>query len=185
DRDQPGRRAPAARSPAAAARGGVALRGAARADHRRGAVVSTSMTSPFTQPQLIGAFQVAESEVAAFFGSLSPEEFVLREGNAWNPAEHLAHVNTALSAVARGFGIRRWILRLRFGRAKPSRRFEELVDDYNARLRAGAGATGRFVPPEEELTGDEGVRRQQELLERWQRVNARMRTALAGWSDRD
>jgi len=134
----------------------------------------------------MNAFQAAENEVAAFFGSLSAEEFVLREGDAWTPAEHLVHINTSLSAVARGFGINRWLLRLRFGRPRqPSRRFEALVDDYNARLRAGAGASGRYVPPGEVLTGDERDRRRQELLERWQRVNARMRAALDHWSERD
>jgi hypothetical protein len=127
----------------------------------------------------------AEADVAAFFGSLSPDEFALRVGSAWTPAEHLDHLNTTVSAVARGLAISPLLLRLRFGRARrPSRSLVELRDDYRARLARGAGASGPFVPERLDLTGDQRSIRQQELLARWRRVNDRLRTALERWSDR-
>ena len=135
---------------------------------------------------MVNSLIEAERSVADFFGSLSPEEFVFRDGSAWNPAEHLSHLNTAISAVARGFGIPRWILRLRFGRSKrPSRDFAIVRQEYLARLSAGAVARGAFVPPREDPLGDDRVKRQRDLLERWQRVNARLRNAVETWPQRD
>ncbi|MGQ0712852.1 MAG: DinB family protein [Gemmatimonadaceae bacterium] len=146
----------------------------------------TLVGSPFAHGTLIEALASEERDVADFFGSLSPEEVALRIGDTWTPAEHLHHLSTAVSAVARGFSISRWMLRLRFGRARrPSRSFTELRDDYRARLGGGAGARGPFVPPREELTPDETTSRRAELVARWQRVNSRLVTALGCWSDRD
>ena len=127
-----------------------------------------------------------ERDVAEFFRSLSPEEFALRVAEAWTPAEHLQHLSTAVSAVARGLSISPWILRLRFGRARqPSRSFVELRDDYRDRLARGGRAKSRFVPPREDLSLEQTTSRQVELLARWQRVNSRLRAALERWSDRN
>lgn len=127
-----------------------------------------------------------ERDVAEFFRSLSPEEFVLRVGDAWTPAEHLQHLNIAVSAVARGLSISPWLLRLRFGRARrPSRSLAEVRDDYRDRLARGGRARGGFVPPREELSPEQSASRQAQLLARWQRVNSRLTTSLERWSDRN
>jgi hypothetical protein len=139
---------------------------------------------PFTHPTLIHALSSEERALAEFFGSLSPDEFVHRVGTAWTPGEHLQHLNIAVSAVARGLSMSPWLLRLRFGRARePSRSFVRVRDDYRARLAAGAGASGRFVPPREELAPDQRSGRQAESLARWRRVNARLVAALQHWSE--
>ena len=128
----------------------------------------------------------AEAAVAEFFGSLPADQFTLRVGEAWTPAEHLSHLNTAVSAVARGFGINRWLLRLRFGRARhPSRSYEEVREFYRTKLAGGAVARGGFVPAPENLAAADCEPRRAELLARWERVNNRLRRALAGWPERD
>jgi hypothetical protein len=127
-----------------------------------------------------------ERDVAAFFQSLTPDEFVLRVGDAWTPAEHLQHLNIAVSAVARGLSISPWILRLRFGRARqPSRSLVEVRDDYRERLARGGRARGGFVPPREELSPEQITSRRADLLARWQRVNSRLTASLERWSDRN
>jgi hypothetical protein len=139
--------------------------------------------TPHTRPEILQALASAQAEVAAFFGGLSDDELLLRDGEAWNPAEHLQHLCTSTSAVARGLGMPWLLLRLRFGRARaPSRGFDAMREVYRARLAAGGGATGAFVPPREEGAGSE---RRTALLARWARVNARLREALEGWSERD
>lgn len=141
---------------------------------------------PFTQATLIEALAAAEAEVASFFGSLSPDEFVLREDEAWSPAEHLDHLNIAVSATARGFSMSRLLLRIRFGRSRRgSRSYRELVEDYLGRLAAGAGATGRFVPQRQDAAEEEQPELQRELLSRWRRVNHRLSSALTAWSEKD
>jgi hypothetical protein len=144
-------------------------------------------TDPHDLQSLVEALLTAERSVAEFFGSLTPAEASLRVNDAWTPAEHLAHLNVVVSAVARGFGMPRWLLRLRFGRHRrgSSRSFPTLRDDYLARLGQGAGARGRFVPQREHLTEPEAAARQAELLARWQRVNQRLRLALQTWTEMD
>jgi hypothetical protein len=143
------------------------------------------MIPPFTRGELLESLSLEEREVAAFFGSLSADELVLRVADAWTPAEHLQHLNIAASAVARGLSIAPWILRLRFGRSRrASRSFVELREDYRARLARGGRAGGRFVPPREQLMGADITTRLAELLARWQRVNARLVGALERWSER-
>jgi hypothetical protein len=70
----------------------------------------------FAHATLIQALTAAEAEVAAFFASLSEDEFVLRQGAAWSPAGHLAHLNISVSATARALSIPKLLLRFRFGR---------------------------------------------------------------------
>ena len=135
---------------------------------------------------LLESLSSEERDVAEFFRSLTRDEFVLRVSDAWTPAEHLHHLNTAVSAVARGLSIWPWFLRLRFGRARrPSRTFAELRDDYRGRLASGGRASGRFVPPREALAPEQITDRQAQLLARWQRVNSRLVASLGRWSDRD
>lgn len=126
----------------------------------------------------------AEADVAAFFGGLTVEQFTRRTGEAWTAGEHLAHLNTAVSAVARGLAMPRWVLRLRFGaNRRPLRSFQQLVDDYRERLAAGGKASGEFIPPRADEAPEGAAGRQAELLGRWGRVNARMRDALQRWDE--
>lgn len=128
----------------------------------------------------------AESSVALFFKSLAPEEFTLRVGSAWTPAEHLSHLNTAVSAVARGFAISPWILRIRFGRPRhESRTYPQIRDVYRTKLAGGAVARGGFIPSPENLTPENCEERRTVLLARWHRVNDRLFQALRNWSDAD
>jgi hypothetical protein len=145
------------------------------------------MPSPSNEGiNLTQALQTVEREVAEFFASLSPDEFTLRVDSAWTPAEHLEHLNTAVGAAARGLAFSPWLLRLRFGTAlRSSRTYDEVRDDYRARLAAGAGATGRYVPAREEVTGDRRAVRQAEILARWRCENSKLAGSLQGWSERD
>ena len=135
---------------------------------------------------LVESVRATERYVAEFFASLTPDEFVLREGSAWTPAEHLDHLNRAVSAVARGLSAPRFLLLLRFGWGRrKSRTYEALRDDYRSRLSAGGRAGGGFIPAVGDLTSAEAALRRKELLARWGRVNERLCTALASWSDRN
>ena len=136
-------------------------------------------------PSMLHALVDAESAVADFFASLSPDEMVTRPGDAWPPAGHLMHLNITTSAIARGFAVPPLLLRLRFGRARtPSRTYEALRDDYRARLAAGGKAPPEFVPPQVFDPMIPSPQLQMDLLARWARVNARLRAALRTWNER-
>ena len=140
---------------------------------------------PGTHPELVQALEVVERDVASFMGALDDHEFVTGIDGAWSPAEHLAHLNIAVNAVARGLSLPRLLVRLRFGRSRrESRSFRELRDDYRARLAAGGKASGPFIPVPPEPSREPAAARQ-ELLARWARVNQRLRRGLLDWSEAD
>jgi hypothetical protein len=142
-------------------------------------------SSPSTREDVLRALAGVEAEVAAFFSSLSADEFVLRVGDAWTPAEHLAHLNVSVGAVARGVGMPRALLLLRFGPSfSASRSYEAIRETYRATLAAGGRASGVYLPPRQELSADEIERHRADLLARWARANARLRAAPAGWGER-
>lgn len=127
-----------------------------------------------------------EREVASFFGLIPDSEFVRRLGEAWSPAEHLDHLNIAVSAVAQGFAMSPLLLRLRFGSSKrESRSYDQLRADYQSRLKAGGRAAGRFVPSAMANGATDASARKKNLLERWIRVNRRLRKGLEKWSERN
>lgn len=141
---------------------------------------------PFTRSEIAAALQAVEGEVASFFASLTHDELVDRVGEAWTPAEHLRHLCVSVSAVARGLAVPRCLLRLRFGRARaPSRPYEAIRETYRSMLAAGAGASGRFVPPREDVSPALAAERRADLLARWARANAALRSALEPWSEAD
>jgi hypothetical protein len=143
-------------------------------------------TDHLTRENLVSALFAAEVDVADFFASLTPDELVLRVENAWTAAEQLAHLNSAVSAVARGFAVPRFILRIRYGRARNSGRSYTVVrDDYRVLLAAGGRASGPFVPNRHDLPTSQGEARRHDLLARWRRVNNRLRKALESWNEED
>jgi hypothetical protein len=140
--------------------------------------------APHRRDEIMQALESVERRVGAFFESLTDDEFVLRAGAAWTPAQHLAHLNTSVSAVARGLALPRWLLRLRFGRGRaPSRSYAEMRQHYQVQLARGGAASGKFLPVREEVASGQIGGYRTALLARWARVNTRLRTALADWSE--
>ena len=141
---------------------------------------------PHSKDEILRAIREIEAEVASFFGGLSDTELVHREGDAWTPAEHLAHLSTSVSAVARGLAMPRLLLRLRFGASSaPSRSYRQTCDLYRERLAGGGRASGGFVPPREDPEPAAVPDLRRAILARWGRVNGRLCAGLAPWSERE
>ena len=141
------------------------------------------LDAPRIRIEILEALGHVQAEVASYFGSLGAE-FNQRTGDAWTPAEHLTHLVTSVNAVARGLAAPKLLLRLRFGRARaPSRSYAQVRDAYRAALAAGGKASGAFVPPPEVVSADDAGRRRAEILARWDRANARLRSALERWTE--
>jgi hypothetical protein len=142
-------------------------------------------TDHLTREDLVSALTASETDVADFFASLTPDELVLRVESAWTPTEQLAHLNTVVSAIAKGFAVSRFILRIRYGRARgPRRSHTALRDDYRALLAAGGRAAGPFEPSRQDLSPAQSEAHRQALLARWTRVNGRLQKALELWDEK-
>ena len=141
--------------------------------------------NPSTRDEIVRALADVEREVTAFFGGLSDEELMRREGEAWTAAEHLRHLDRSVRAVTRGLRVPRWVLWLRFGPSRrPSRPFDEVRTVYRARLAAGGKSTPEFVPPREDIAERDVPAYRARLLARWADANARMRAAVERWPER-
>ena len=146
--------------------------------------ITMEPTAPKTRDEIIRALADVEREVAEFFGGLGDGELTRREGEAWTPSEHLRHLDRSVRAVARGLEYPRWLLRLRFGRARqPSRGYDEVRSVYRARLAAGGKSTPEFTPPREEVAASEVGAYRARLLGRWADANARLRAAVEKWPE--
>jgi len=141
-------------------------------------------TAPATREEIVRALTDVEREVAEFFGGLGDDELTRREGEAWSPAEHLRHLDRSVRAVTRGLEYPRWLLRLRFRRARrPSRGYDELRSAYRARLAAGGKSTPEFIPPREDVAAGEVDAYRARLLARWADANGRLRAAVERWPE--
>ena len=125
-------------------------------------------------------------EVADFFGGLTDEEWTLRVGDAWTPTEHLTHLCILRNALARGFALNRWLLRLRFGTLRrPSRDYDAVRAAYLERIAAGGKSPGDFVPRRTDVAPAEVPAHRAGQLVRWGRVHGRLVDAASRWIDRD
>ena len=100
----------------------------------------------------------------------------------WSAEEHVRHLVTSVNAVAAGLGYPKLLIRLRFGKAKASRSYEEVVADYRSHLADGGRASGKFVPK----TGDRPMdtdEARDALLGRWRRACDRLTQGLDSWSE--
>ena len=81
-------------------------------------------------------------------GSLVPEAlFNLSKENKWTPAENISHLITATKMTVLPFSLPKLVPVLVYGKGKGvSRTYDEVVAAYEAKLAAGAKATGVYVP---------------------------------------
>ncbi len=144
-----------------------------------------AVDDPYSREDLLQAFERVNQEVAAYFASLSPEDFVRRPPHAWSAADNLRHLIRSVRPVAQALRVPRLLLRLLFGASKrPSRRYAEIRDAYRAALAKGARATGRYVPPPTEPPADVAAFRK-ELLAAWTKTGAGLVAATRRWHEAD
>lgn len=67
----------------------------------------------------------------------------------WNAGQQLDHLIRAVSPLAQGLRLPKFIISIIFGKSnRPSKTYEELVKKYLLKLQEGGKASGRFIPSE-------------------------------------
>ena len=106
-----------------------------------------SVTPPKTREEIARGLEQLYQESVAFYATLSTPVFVAPQGTAWSPADHVRHLTKSMRALNRGLRLPRFVLRLRFGRAKhASRDYETVVQSYRKRLETFDGRNNPFAP---------------------------------------
>lgn len=85
----------------------------------------------------------AEAVVATFLET--PEPFARRSAAKWSPGENVEHLRLAVRPLNLALLLPRFALRA-FGRPRQHRPYEQVVEQYRARLARGAKATTPFIP---------------------------------------
>lgn len=138
---------------------------------------------PSSVDDLIAELRRVGAASLTFWSDFPLEEFFAPIGEAWSPADNVRHLVRAVVPVGEALRIPRWVLRLRFGRARrPSRGYETLVADYRKLLADGGRAGGRFVPGPMPAGSDLAARRQ-EILGNFERANATLERRARAWSE--
>ncbi|MES1222640.1 MAG: DinB family protein [Bacteroidota bacterium] len=84
-----------------------------------------------------------------FIVSLNDQEFINAPNGKWTAGQQLDHLIRAVSPLATGLRLPKFLLKVIFGKSnRPSKSYEDLVKKYILKLEAGGRASGRFVPIE-------------------------------------
>jgi hypothetical protein len=141
-----------------------------------------NIVEPFTKAELIRELHSVHKQSTAFWSSFETPEFFAPIGEAWSPADNVRHLLKSNRPVAKALEVPRLALLFRFGLTRRrSRSYAEIRETYRAALAGGVTA-GRFAPnPEPPPADPEAARR--ELMEKRERVAARLLVALTRWSE--
>lgn len=137
-------------------------------------------SSGLDSADLSGELLQAGQEAATYFGSLPPAVYFTGSDERWSPAHHARHLTLSNRPLTQALRLPRLALLAVGGRAengRVSRDFATMRETYLAALKAGARASGRFLPT---LEGgqDAGVTELQASVEA-------LSAAAARWPDAD
>lgn len=105
------------------------------------------MVSPLSKEEIIQQLQVALQETVTYCETIPDETFFLQPETKWSIAQDIFHLTTATNSSRLAYVLPKFIVRLYAGKPnRPSRSYEELVEKYQTKLKAGGKASGRYVP---------------------------------------
>src|SRR5205085_11098945 len=84
-----------------------------------------------TREEIVEAVRDAQREGAAYWSAFDNEVFFQRIGESWSPSETVRHLIKSIRAVVKGLSMRRFVLRLTFGKPRrPSVTYDALRTRY-------------------------------------------------------
>ena len=100
-----------------------------------------------TRLEIVERLEAGHKEFIVFILALKDSDFMYLPEGKWNAGQQLDHIIRAVSPLATGLRLPKFIVRIAFGKAnRPSKTYEELVQKYIAKLESGGKARGRFIP---------------------------------------
>ncbi|MGE5106490.1 MAG: DinB family protein [Sphingobacteriales bacterium] len=113
--------------------------------------------------QIVNNTEATFTELSSYCSNVDEGAFFKRIDNKWSIAENLQHLITSTKMTNLALRVPKFALRLLYGKPnRPSRTYEELIAKYNSKLEAGAKASGRYIPKDQEIN-----KGKDELLVNW------------------
>lgn len=124
-----------------------------------------------------------DRQITELWERIGPADFFAAPADGgWSPARNLSHLALSTNIVTMSLKLPRLVPRLLFGPAShPSRRYEEIRDQYQAALAAGAGA-GPFTPRKRSAPKDPAAERERRIA-KWGGIVPGLLKAMDGWDD--
>lgn len=129
--------------------------------------------------ELITRLRHGAAQVAAWYAQRPDAVMTHGPAQAWTAGQHLLHLIKSTRPLAKGLGLPRIVLRLRYGAVKSQSSYDEVVKRYQAALAAGGRAPDGFVPRPVAATERE------ELIRRFNAEIDQLCANLAKWDERD
>ena len=140
---------------------------------------------PFTKIELLPRLEETNREVTDYFASIPASAFFEHPPEVWSPAENVVHLIKSVSPVAKAMKLPKILLAVLFGPSRAaSRRFDQIKEDYRRVLAGGMRAPRQFVPIVNNAPAD-GVRAQQEILEKWAQTGNNLLAIVQKWREGD
>lgn len=131
-----------------------------------------------TCEEIIVAWNERSVHLLDWFQAMSPGNFERGPEGRWSAGQHLDHLVRSVKPLTMALRIPKVALRRLFGPAdRDSVSFEVLADRYEATLRKGGKASGRFVP----VFVSRGMQR--ELIDAFRTESERLAKTATKWSE--
>ena len=133
----------------------------------------------FTKEQLVLRFSQDVALTVFTSAKFSEAQFFAPRLGKWSAAEQVKHLSLAAKPLVLALRLPRLVLSLLFGKAKKgSRSYEAIVSLYESKLKAGAKATGDYIPQATQQT-------QEQLTNEFRCYYEKLAAGVATWREAD
>jgi hypothetical protein len=109
---------------------------------------------------------------------LTEKEYLFALPEKWSAGQQLDHLVRSTKPLILAVRLPHFILQLVFGKAnRPSKSYDELVEKYLHKIKAGAKATGNFIPP------PVGFDKKENLIKELNAIVAKINKGLTNFSE--
>jgi len=100
------------------------------------------------KPQIISALTEKIEAFNNYIAPLNQEQFEATPGGKWSAGQNLDHLIRAIKPLQLAYSLPKFALTILFGKTnRPSRTYDEVVNNYKTKLGAGGKASKPFIPP--------------------------------------
>lgn len=119
-----------------------------------------------TNETLIKELRFTSDEIVRIFSSAKHEDLFVSRNGKWSAAEHMIHLISSMRETRKAYTVPGFLLKWIFGKPdRPAWSYVQTVQEYEVKLKAGAKASGRYIPKADLYKGSEEI-----ILKQWSSI---------------